>query len=144
MLSIVGGVVVLFVVGIFVFWVGVVDGVGFYEIGLFFKLFSFFVFIGFYGFCYFGYVVFFNIYFLLWNWNVYNKVLGIRCVFNINYDLYIGSCLCCFMNMLKERCFFFLILFVVCVLICSFILCMFFYFGMVVMGFIMFGEDIVF
>lgn len=80
-MGVVGGVIVFMVVVFLVVGVGVIDGVGFYEMGFFFKLFGLFVFIGLFGFCYFGYVVFLNIYLLLWNRNDYNKVLGVRCVF---------------------------------------------------------------
>lgn len=72
-----GGVVASFVVGISVFWVGAVDGVGFHETGPLFKLSSLPVSIGLYGFCYSGHAVFPNIYSSLRNRNAYNKVLGI-------------------------------------------------------------------
>lgn len=117
------------------------DGVGFHETGPLFKLSSLPVSIGLYGFCYSGHAVFPNIYSSLRNRNAYNKVLGIRCALNINHDLYIGSCLCRFMNMSKERRLSSLISFVACALIRSFILCTLLYSGMAVMGFTMFGED---
>ena len=83
LLSAAGGVIASIVVAFSVLWVGAMDGVGFHETGPLFQLSGLPVSIGLYGFCYSGHAVFPNIYSSLRNRNDYNKVLGVRCVFNI-------------------------------------------------------------
>lgn len=79
-----GGVIASIVVGVTVFWVGAVDGVGFHQSGPLFSWSGIPVSIGLYGFCYSGHAVFPNIYSSLKNRNEFNKLLFVRCSLNVN------------------------------------------------------------